>query len=470
MDKQFTDALLSMAQELVKADSAKSEKYLLSQVRNKLQDARERHPNDQAITAAFFAVDHKCTRDPGAIVTKAEMNNLFNDVIGLRTSSQLRSVLGEYIDEQYQPTKAENVFAGQRMQEAPLEYELDKVLSNNLNGAFDDSVQQATHTEEELAVGKKMVELELRSLGFSDIDVSFVSGDSTGLLYNAGLMTPTGQQSIAVPLQIAEGKLCMPAAFVSNGTAIAITRDNIVNALLVKANDLGIEEKYNFDDVVEVPKYELTDDVKDLAPQMDDLLFESQLPYESDVVQTAKQSVKDTLYSLGFLSEVSVATGAKDGIVCSASIKTADGHITVHIPVEIFNGQHVMLPNKFATPDIGIKQLTKEEIHSAVKEVNQDNAVLFGKSALACLDYSELRSVMVDAIQKKSYTQCEEILGVIQNKFGDELYAKALTQYQDLLTAVSPNSMKKAASKSINDIKRDNMEGVLISTSKIVFT
>jgi hypothetical protein len=215
------DLILAAQTEL--RDREFGQEFMLSDVHNISRQAYEKYPEDTVIKQFAFVVEKLFEkRGSKATVNQKEMSEIYNNFARLASNSRFREVMGMFVFGG--GTSKRKHFADFEASRADLEKdsidlssEVDRELSSGLTGVFEGKVVANKLFDTKAAVkGVDFVKEELKSLGFADVDVRFVDGNSDVFVYNANFNTRNGLVSVAIPIEISSGRLAFPSVFAAD--------------------------------------------------------------------------------------------------------------------------------------------------------------------------------------------------------------------------------------------------------------
>jgi hypothetical protein len=162
--------------------------------------------------------------------------------------------------------------------------------------------------------------------------------------------------------------------------------------------------------------------------------------YTEQTRYAGRELVESELNQMGFFnSQVKFDGDYEHGLTYKASLNTGVGRLDVVMPVEIHPSQKIMLPPS------QFKAANQEEIHTLTKEaVLQVARVTKTASAevsplLFAMSYPDLRKQLKIAAQNRKHKTAQQIINIVDEKFGDYYRNAATDDYQTWLEESSAN-------------------------------
>lgn len=478
------------------AEQQNGQDFLLSDVHNITRQAYERYAEDPIIRQFAFVIERKSEREgSSALISQAEMTNIYNEISRLGDTAKFRDALGMFLNvEGPKAVQANDDFVRMNRLDAETsqlstEDYIDQDLANALQGAFGGSMaEQKTYNDKAAAKGAEFLQLELESMGFKP-RVEVIGGNQETLVYAAHLDTQKGIVSVAIPLDVSQGKVLLPSTFVADHRLEELTATNLgyfidkkaylgdfsmpdANTVLkavgimtgrdVKASDEDFNSTLErFDERGEVvhlstpelfsdkqnsepkpyidttPDVEMPKELAHLARDFEDDLLEAASAFGRKAVHAGKEMLRSELAVAGFKNaQVRYGAENEDTIVYRAAIHTPRGPGEFEVAVEMYNGgqgNYVPLaPTKIAwqgeTADFTVDNLQR----FATARANYDGPVT--SAAHAYMTLPELREEIIRAAGAGNYNACEMILGTIAEKFDESAYKNVVADYHHALT------------------------------------
>ena len=487
---------------LVKMDG---KRYCVGDLNNRLQEAVAHNPQDTVIRAVASVIERMTNKEPERILSQAEFDNLYNEMVGLNSNTKFREVLGDLLISQL-PKGAEpnqDYIAQMRnSEEAPLDYKVDAHLSSGFEKLFGQISDK--YDPNRAAEAKSKVELELTSLGYGNPRVRLAGGNSRYLVFAADLDSNRGAVRVFIPAESSGDKF--PSVFVAGHNMEVLTEDNLKNYVVEASynnerlpdvtailNTLdrvtGIKESVVSDDSfekvastlkekeeglsapgifasmpdenknlksVEIPKMPVPEPLKALASDLEESLLETSVGYPQATIKMAKQMVLNDLDEMGFKhSSVRVASQTHDGFICEASIDTPRGKVSIEVPIEISNNLP-LIPAVFAKGDF-VDEFNAAALHNFVKKAETGGFSDRG-SKLYGMSLPELKEQVVMAASQNKFDVCNEILNVIAERVDDDTYRDIASDYMKILanTQNAKETFKQAYDDADQFVKTPN--------------
>lgn len=336
----------------------------------------------------------------------------------------------------------------------------------------------ATFKPELHRFAEKAIIYELGQFGANNLRVAHKTNGPNLMVYVAQFVSPTGQHSVVVPVQVQNDSVILPevfgredrmynfskegfAKFENDNLRIASVRastaaDQLRHAESVDATrNPGALEKYiNEEDSLEVVE---NDQINPLAPALDHLsdieatlsnaVLRKQSKHSQRTISAASEVVARELKGLGQHKNPVFAGDGKNGdILFAAQIVKNQKIASVLIPVET-RGQTVLFPTVFAMAEQEYP-LTPNGIEIAFEKNAPQMEFSVKTSNLAEANYNTLRQTVYASVMENNHTRAQEALQVVASKFGKEAIANVMKDYQDWIVkaqTVSKNDIVKAS-------------------------
>lgn len=441
------DALKRAAQ--MALEKLQGKRYYAYDLNDRLQKAAIDYRSDTVIQAMARVVENVSVKNPHQIISQAEIEELYNEVVGLNASgTKCREVLGDLFVSQQTPQASENAAYINSLRHDPsqgeISFDVDKKTQNELDLLF--VAPQKTYDQNMAANAKRKVEMELVSLGFSKPRISLAGGNTQFVVFAADLDTTCGKVRILVPTEATGDKL--PTVFMADDKIEDLTRDNI-NKYLDKSvdrfNHLPVQAIL---DDVEMPKVKMPEPLKMIASDLEEKVFETALGYPQKSIQVAKKMVLSELHNMGFKgSQIRVSEPTKDGFICQATINTTNGKAIVEIPIEM-NGQVPLMPSVFASGDY-IADFNEQNLKAFALGSKDDGGFIQRDCQLYSMDLYQLKDIIVKAAIKEDFETCNDALDVIADMVDENTYRNVVSDYHKMLTNLKNG--KETIQQAYND-------------------
>lgn len=445
--------------------------FFVSAVLDRVGQARSAFPHDQAFSTLEFMLEKRAKREGSlALISQAELDEIFTDVSSLGNRELFREELGDLLLTSA-PEKVvannEDLMTSRRSGGEELQL-TDPSAADALYGLFDEQAVVAAKGGF-VDNGRRGLELELESLGFGNPEVQVVARDQNFVIYAAAIDSTHGRISAYVPAEVKLGSVLMPSVFVSGRDFLDLTGQNLrvhaqgvaigrksaqpheilktLNALAGKQDEIqkaaSTDETHihltqpelygqQVDDEVqllETPKVAMPKELEHFTEgQMREILAEAGLSYDASLVSAVKLTVATELRTMGLqFGKVVIASEFPGGLLVAANIVGKGGTKTIEVPVEIVNGQ-VLAPSVFTSGPIA-QPFDQASLRAfATGENNgQFNAAYSTKVGLS---FKDLHGLMLRSAAYGNFVEVEEALAVIAEEYGAELHRVA---HEDLL-------------------------------------
>jgi len=487
-------------------------KFLLKDVNERMKIAAETYPQDTVVRAVSSVIERMYKENPEAITSQAEVENIYQELIGLNASgTRFREIFGDLLKTSGPKStsyKNEEYIAGIRdnPEKGDIHDEVNPVFSEDLGNIFKTKVD--TYDPQRAANAKDKVGLELKSLGFSNSRVRLVGGNSRFLVFATDLDTNRGAKRVFIPTEASGEKL--PSIFVAGNNFATLTQSNLkdylVNASVgndqklittssilntldeLTGNTVKTAEQEEVDKItsmlpssnhgavsasdqvytniedakqdigsVEIPRAELPEPLKMVAEELEESVLEAAVGYPQASVRLAKRIVVSELSSMGFKgTQVRISAPCDDGFICEATINTPKGKVSIEVPIEM-KGSTPLLPSVFAKNDF-IDDFTKERIHAFAMREAGDDGFVRRNSPLLAMSVHELREIIIKSATSGDINTCDEVIKVIAERFDDDTYCSVVSDYQRILSNVvkAKNNLSQSFEDKDQFIKTPN--------------
>lgn len=473
--------------------------YEIGDLNTRLRQAADENPSDIVIRSVASVIERLHAKTPTGIMTQGQLEEIYQELVGLNPNTRFRQVLGDLLRSEVNEadlTNKEFVGAMRDPDEGFLQYDVDTGVKegfDNLFGSVSDK-----YDPQKAANAKSKVELELKSMGFSNPRVRLAGGNARFLVFATNIDTNRGSIPVYIPAESSGDKL--PSVFVGSNVfehlttsnlskyieAAANNRDrlpevsNVLNALdqalgaapkapaqddfsklfsnLPEANGSeGISAPGVFAELsdqnplkdVEIPQTPVPTELKALTSDIEENVLEAAVGYPQASVRMAKRMIIAELGSMGFKnSQVRVASPTGDGFICEAILNTPKGKLKIEVPIEM-SGNAPLLPSVFAKDDY-VADFNSANIQAlALKEGGYVEGAVRPDNQLYAMSLNGLRDVINKSAAKGDFSTCDEAMEVISNRFDENTYRMAVADYYRLLSSLG--TTKEALQQSYDD-------------------
>ena len=216
--------------------------FLLEDVHNVVREAYDKHPEDTIIKQFAFVIERKAMKaTKGDRITQGEMEGIYNDLACLSSTSKFKEVLGCLLPTSIIRQANDNGFVkanridaeDKQITNADI---VDQNIVNAIGAVFGGSLDAARTFDTPAAnQGLECVKAELKSFGFKDAKVEIMGGNPNTIVYAANFDTVKGKVSVAIPTELAEGRVLFPSTFVSDDHLEELTAANLRGFIEKKA-------------------------------------------------------------------------------------------------------------------------------------------------------------------------------------------------------------------------------------------
>jgi len=498
MTSNFDIGELARAAQKILDAQTKGQEFMLNDVHNQTRNAYERFPEDPVIRQVAFTIEKMAdSSDPMTTISQSDVSYIYNNFVRYANNSKFRSVLGhllledraEFSSQNTDYTKLNRVDAEDSgIDTADL---VDKNLSNALSAAFDNSFDHLKAYDEDKANrGREYVELELQSLGFQKPNVEVMGGDQNSIAYAAHFETRKGRVTVAIPIELSEGKILLPSTFVADNSLRPLTSNNlnyfisaktesddfsvpsasnvlqavgiitgrikeatesdasVLNELFGEQSDqmafsapgLYLDRKYEEGrpDIDTRQTVEMPQELAHLARDFEDDLLEAASSFGKDAINNGKSLIASELSEAGFKgAQVKFGSEANGSVVYLATIHSPKGPVEIEVPVEMAvtadNKVIPLYPKCFAYDGMVEDFIPSRLQRFAINLPAQSTGNLTMKSAMSYMTLPELKDEVLKGASDGDYVTCESALDEIQEKYTEEDFKNAVADYHFIL-------------------------------------
>ena len=489
-------------------EKLQGKRFILGEVNKRLQEAAEEHPHDTVIQATARVVEQMSNKEPGAIISQADFDKIYNELIGLNVSgTRFREVLGDLLlsDKPASAEPNEKYIHSVRDTESAMEYPKDESLKGfeQLFGSTEDK-----YDPKSAADAKEKVFGGLKALGFETQRIRLAGGNSRHLVFVADLDTNRGAIRIFVPAESSGEKF--PSIFIGGSRFETLTKEGIdkyleeaswrtderlptVSAILTSLDVFtGALEKGTADEEfkrlssnlpeggnvnmsvpgtfasmpdesktvrdIEVPQTPIPEPLKVLASEVEESVIEAAVGHPQAAVRLAKRMILTELASMGFKgSQIRVSCPTSDGFICEAVLNTPKGKLSIEVPIEM-KGHIPLMPSLFAKNDY-VAEFTAAGLQAlALNEGSSSSGYVQRESQLYGMDLSELKDVIIRAATKGDFNTCNEAMEVVSEHVDEDTYRGIVSDYFKMIAdlGTAKDNLTQAHEDSDQFVKTPN--------------
>lgn len=456
--------------------------YQIGDLNQRLRQAADENPGDIVIRSVASVIERICSKDPTGIMTQGQLEEVFQELVGLNTGTRFREVLGDLLrsdKNEANLTNEEHIGALRDPTEGFLDYDVDSEVKEGFDILFGPGANK--YNPQSATKAREKVELELRSMGFNP-RVRLAGGNSRFLVFAASLDTNRGAVPVYIPAESSGEKL--PSVFVGSNTFENLTTNKLSDYLESAANNrdrlpevsnilnaldqaLGVDPKVTEDDFsklsntlpeangseglaapgmfaelsdqnplkdIEIPETPVPTELKALTSDIEENVLEASVGYPQASVRLAKRMIIAELGSMGFKnSQVRIASSTGDGFICEAILNTPQGKLKIEIPIEM-SGNAPLLPSVFAKDDF-VADFTAANVQAiARKESGYVEGAVRVDNQLYAMSINELRDTMSKSAARGDFNTCDEVMEIISHRFDEDTYRSVVSDYHRLLS------------------------------------
>jgi len=495
--------------------------YFLGSVIGRLQKAASKYPHDHAIRTMQLTLETRAKKnDKMTIISQGEIQSIYDDVSGLGNRVHFQEQLGDLLLENRVSKVAsynDNYINALRGDGEQISLADDSVVDSykDLWRSPEDMVTKSAFVEG----GRKGLEIELQSLGFSQPTVEVSLKNNDFVVFAAEVSSRKGRVPFLIPAEIKNGSVLMPSVFVSGNEFKDLTAENIrshignasntqkhvtaqaVVATLTKltkkpasnqnavfASDFGQismnspELLMDFVGHTNQPQQPIDDKIASVKmPEalvgisegaVQEALVEAGLSYHRDAVLAAKAVVANELKMANVrFDTIKVASEFNGGILLATNISGKGGMKRVEIPVEI-SGNKPLIPSSFTSgayagsfDETGLQVFAKQVEGEAFDPMLNDKYDM---------SFNKLHKMALQKAAYGDFIESTEILSIISEKFGHDFHRIAYNDMMDLLKVgfgdeVKPMTAMERFAQEASAKAKDKESQIHMSQNSMLF-
>lgn len=408
--------------------------YKIAELSQRLNTAADENPSDIVIVSVARIIEKLSNKDPSGIITQGELEDVYQQLVGLNTNTRFREVLGEFLrSNKNEPELTNEAFINSIRNPADGEIKIEG--DEELNSLFEP--RKETYNAHNASKAQEKVELELRALGISNPHVKLEGGDANFLVFSAQLDTNRGAIPVYIPTKASGDEF--PSVFVGLNDLEKLSYKNLSEYVkTASTNKYCLQEVLEKSDI-KLPNVEVPKELKALTSNIEESVLETSVGYPQASVRMAKRMIIAELGSMGFKnSQVRVSSPTNDGFICEATLDTPKGKMNIEVPVEM-SGNSPLLPSVFAKDDY-VADFNAANIQSLVlKEAGYVDGGIRNDSELYAMSLNELKDTINKSAVKGNFDVCDEAIEVIANRFDEDTYRNIVADYRSLLVSLGNN-------------------------------
>ncbi len=488
MNMDNTNEIIQSLADLLAMDEF--QKFSAASLVQRFVDVEDKYRHDAVIRNVGGAVERMAARDPNHELSKSDIAELYRHFSGLDPSTKFKEVFADLLPtEDLEAPKQQNIISKRRVPyneqasardlttaqyEAIEVDELDAALEHSVESLipsiekFDPELMKnsALHDPRLVEAGAHIVATQLESLGLEDVKATLKHGVQGCLLYLASFPTTRGTAHVNVPLGVEKEGPILPSLFAdpTGKRVYAFSTEGIEELMddmdeirrelhaekakrlrTTMANDTVRDPANNATEAIEVdeiqayveeiaPKTlrEVSVELADVEAILENAVVQKASRYNTQAIGIGRDLVHDELKKIGFVNpQVRFSGDFERGLAFDAKLWTKRGEFEITIPVEVNNGQ-ILFPSSFVGDDGEIRDLSADQIDTLVTdgEEIEEAELLRHNAAFVSLDYNSLRKIAHKATFDHKQEVAKQALSLIRDKFGEEAYSNAVSDYQ----------------------------------------
>ena len=481
--------------ERVLKDLERGNEYIISRVDNRMRQAVNQYPRDTVIRAVAGVVERMASINPSRVISQGEINEIYNNLVGLGSNTQFREALGDLLNTQIEKTSTTDPeFISKNRDTEDSSIDVLGGVDNELKILFEQSEDK--YDRDKIASAKHRVDSELSMLGYKQTRTKFAGGNSQFLVFSSDLDTNRGAVRVYIPCEAKSQNL--PSVFVAGDQFMELTPENIqthivesanfrtnlppVHAILHSLNILTAQAKKTMPErefnkiagkiptdktmplcapsllgtipeekplgTVEMPKINVPEPLKVLANDIEEKMVETALDFPLVSVRAAKNMLAAEINSMGFSgTQIKIAAPTSDGFICEAIINTPNGKTSIEVPIEMKQDRPLM-PAVFAQSD-QVFDFDEETLKIFISKNANRDTYINRDSQLLDIDISKLRDLLVKSALDKNFTTCDEILAAASERFDAVTYKNLVTDFNSILKNASTTEVKSSCQRQV---------------------
>ncbi len=430
--------------------------YPVGYVINRFASAAAKNSKDQLIGNMRDAIVKIAKKQE--FISQKEIGKMFDDLYGISGGhTAFRSDLEDLLPENRQFAKVAYKNSSKRTLEEnevnPIHK--DSELSNAFSVLFSLGGDSAFNTYK-IADNKqveKTVFNKLNSLGHPPLGVDIIQTNDHYTLCAANYQTSTLKKvSIFIPVQTTDGIVQSPNLLVMNENVVELDARNLYCSIKEQEkfqSSKKFAHERNYSAPIEADKKVVPNSLKQFT-DLETGLVVAASKFGKDQVQMGFEILNAELNSLGFAhSNIKVAGANAQEIIYNVYLPTKLGESLIEVPLEIHNNRPI-LPIKFASKTLNsdkqIFSFSSEGFSELIKNLTPSGPSLLSArdtGQLSTMSYQQLMDQMITGISNKDYKIAEDILQVIEKRFGVDTFKVAFDQFSQMLKHSSENASSR---------------------------
>ena len=476
--------------------------YMLIDVYNQTRQAYAQFPEDAVIRQVAATIERMADKaKPGATISQAQISGIYNNFAHIRQDSNFRRVLGHLLKDELPTQSSQNPdYTRLNRVDADSSQLTDKDFADPhmvtaLSAVFGGSLNEVKVFDPTLAQrGVDYVRAELQALGYAKPEVEVMGGDNKTLVYASHFDTNKGRVTVAIPIDLSGGKLVLPSTFVADNKLAELSGQNLsyfvdkkaqeqdfsvpkvsdvlravgiltgrdtkvsgenfdrLNELFGKGDQIAlttpalfVDRKYEDGrpDIDATPQANMPPELAHLARDFEDSLLEAASPFGREAITAGKRLILTELASAQLKgAQVKFGSETSNTVVYLATVNTPKGPVDIEVPVEMraLSGKYIPLVPSYFVHNGTSRDFTGPQLQHFVVGVQESEYSTVLGEQYKFMVLPELREEILKAAGSQNYSACETILKHISERFTEEDYRNAVSDYQHAL--LTKNRMK----------------------------
>ena len=437
-----------------------NKRYTAAGLLPRFKTAADNNRHDLTINQAAFVIEQVANKDPHKQISANDLRELGDQFY--QNGTQYTIEFSDLLEEKEEETQKESGRLDYEGAARDIEFdgaherEIPDLYSENNNGVVDPSI---SYSPEELALfqqAAQMIDDEFQKTGrISKVSSVLKIKHPDKLIFQTSIRTADTAADVFVPVEVSANIPLFPEVMSTTEKVYTIdsngldelTSDVQQNVELKRANhvsNLRSADDYDFalrddnmgkfahevDEFEELqPKHNLG--VEEIEKVLTDAVLAKDSKYSTEAQTAGRELVESELRDLGVQNpQVAFSGDYEHGLTYTAEINTGAGKVSITVPVEN-NNTLLLPPTQFAaTGGTEVFALTKEAL-STVGRVAE--ATMDVHPFLHAMSYPDLRKQLKSAAVDKKHKLAQQIISLIDEKFGDYYRNAATDDYQSWL-------------------------------------
>lgn len=446
--------------------------FLSSNIVNRLEKVASVNSKDILISSMTDVV--RKISDKKEFITQKEIGDLYNKLSKTGHNSQFRDYFSDLLPDNMQLNKIAYPTSPKRSSvEAVQPMHKDSELSDAFSVLFSLGQNNATgtyKTQKNKNVEKTVIN-KLSHMGQKPIGVDVIKSNEHFTMCSARIRTASNNHvEVLIPVQTTNGIISEPEHIIlANNELADLTDQNLFIAMKEKENEITSTNKaakLRGDNLkpFDVKKVDVPKALLDFT-NIDKTIIAASNNFNNSIIKNATEVISREVRSFGLRpSTIKIADSSANELVFDVHFPTASGNVAVQVPIEI-NNDNVLLPSNFYVSGSSESKydFSQDGFGKFIRTLTPDSSgikIARDNGFLKDMSYDTLMQEVIAGVANKNYTQSEDALSIISQKFGFNKFVHAQAEFGNLLKHSTVNDEKEklvtAALKSGELVHRKN--------------